>query len=222
MEKLLNEQVIGQIQQAFADLSNPVQMLFFGSAENCDYCNEIKQLLTELSGIDSRVSLSIHDLKEDAVLAAQYRVDKSPVTVIASKDGDTVMDMGIQFAGIPAGHEFSTLINDIIFASKRQSTLSAATLEFLQTLTEPLLLQVFVTPTCPHCPRAALLAHQMAMVNPAMVRAEAVDAMEFPELSERFSVQGVPQTVINSGRGIVVGAYPELQMLAEIKRAMQN
>ncbi|MCB0101626.1 MAG: thioredoxin family protein [Anaerolineales bacterium] len=67
-----------------------------------------------------------------------------------------------------------------------------------------------------------MLAHQMAMVNPTMIRAEAVDAMEFPELSQQFRVQGVPQTVIEAGKGIVVGAVGEAQMLAEIKRAMQN
>lgn len=55
-----------------------------------------------------------------------------------------------------------------------------------------------------------MLAHQMAMENPSMIRAEAVDAMEFPDLSNRFNVQGVPQTVIDSGKGIVVGAYGEV------------
>ncbi|MBK7320416.1 MAG: thioredoxin family protein [Anaerolineales bacterium] len=67
-----------------------------------------------------------------------------------------------------------------------------------------------------------LLAHQIAMENPAMIHAEAVDAMEFPELTQRFSVQGVPQTVINSGQGIVVGAYPEQQLLAEIQSALSH
>ena len=60
------------------------------------------------------------------------------------------------------------------------------------------------------------------MENPAMIRAEAVDANEFPELSQRFRVMGVPQTVINSGKGTVVGAYPEAQMLAEIMKSMKN
>lgn len=55
-----------------------------------------------------------------------------------------------------------------------------------------------------------------------MIRAEAVDAMEFPELSQHFRVQGVPQTVIDAGKGVVVGAVGEAQMLAEIKRALQN
>jgi len=147
MEKLLNEQVAGQIQQAFADLTNPVQLLFFGSKENCDYCAETQQLLTELSALDSRLHLTIHDLKEDAALAAQYRVDKAPVIVVASKNGEQIIDLGVQFSGIPAGYEFSTLINDILLASKQTTGLGAATREFLQTLTKPLHLQVFVTPT---------------------------------------------------------------------------
>jgi alkyl hydroperoxide reductase subunit AhpF len=147
MEKLLNEQVVGQIKQAFADLVNPVQILFFGSKENCDYCNETQQLLSEISAADGKVNLSTYDLHDDASLAAQYKVDKAPAIVVASKDGDQIVDLGVQFSGIPAGYEFSTLITDIILASKRDSGLGAATREFLKTLTQPLLLQVFVTPT---------------------------------------------------------------------------
>lgn len=55
-----------------------------------------------------------------------------------------------------------------------------------------------------------------------MIRAEAVDAMEFPELANQFRVQGVPQTVINSGKGVAVGAFPEARMLAELKKAIQE
>lgn len=65
-----------------------------------------------------------------------------------------------------------------------------------------------------------LLAHQIAMENPAMIRAEGVEATEFTDLADQFNVRGVPQTVINSGGGIVVGAVPEQRLIAEIKRAM--
>ncbi len=147
MQTLLNEQVVGQVKQAFAELSAPVRLLFFGAKENCEYCAETRQLLEEVSAVDSRISLSIHDVQEDAALAAQYRVDKAPVIVIAAQDGEKVVDLGVQFAGVPAGYEFSTLINDILLASKRQTTLSESTRSFLQKLTQPLLLQVFVTPT---------------------------------------------------------------------------
>ena len=52
-----------------------------------------------------------------------------------------------------------------------------------------------------------------------MVQAEMVEAMEFPELSSRHGVSGVPQTTINDGAGHLVGAVPEQQLLAEILRS---
>ena len=66
-----------------------------------------------------------------------------------------------------------------------------------------------------------VLAHQMALESP-MVEAEMVEAMEFPDLSNRFRVSGVPQTTINHGAGTVVGAVPEDNLLAEIMRAMDG
>jgi hypothetical protein len=60
----------------------------------------------------------------------------------------------------------------------------------------------------------------MAMENPGMIRAEGVEATEFPDLANEFNVRGVPQTVINAGSGMVVGAVPEQNLFAEIKRAI--
>jgi len=51
MEKVLNDQIVKQIEEAFNDVQEPVQVLFFGSKDNCDYCNESKQLLEEVTSI---------------------------------------------------------------------------------------------------------------------------------------------------------------------------
>jgi hypothetical protein len=53
-----------------------------------------------------------------------------------------------------------------------------------------------------------------------MIEAEMVEATEFPELSQRFGVSGVPQTTINLGKGTVVGAVPEDHLLLEIQNAL--
>jgi len=60
----------------------------------------------------------------------------------------------------------------------------------------------------------------MAMENPKMVTAEAVDAMEFSELANQQGVHGVPHTTINHGREHVVGAVPEGNLLAAIQRVL--
>ena len=222
MEKVLNDQIVKQIQEAFTEVKEPVEVLLFGSKDNCDYCNETKQLLEEVTALHDKLALSVYDIQEHADVASKFNVTNAPGIVIAAKDNAEVKNLGIQFSGIPSGHEFSTLINDIIIVSRRESGLDAKTREFLKSLDKPLHLQVFVTPTCPYCPRAVLLAHQMAMENPQMITAEGVEATEFPELANRFNVRGVPQTVINSGAGSVVGAVPEQNLLAEIQKALLN
>lgn len=60
------------------------------------------------------------------------------------------------------------------------------------------------------------LANRMALAS-ERVRALTVEANEFPELSERFGVQGVPRTVINR-EGAFVGAMPEAQFVASALR----
>jgi predicted DsbA family dithiol-disulfide isomerase len=62
----------------------------------------------------------------------------------------------------------------------------------------------------------------MAMENPKMVTAEAVEAMEFSELANQQGVHGVPHTTINHGYEHVVGAVPESNLLAAIQRAVSR
>jgi len=147
MEKLLDDQTIKQIGEAFAQLKEPVQILFFGSRTQCDYCAEVQQLMEEVAATHDKVNVTVYDIQADRELADQYHVDKAPSIVVAASDGGQISNLGIQFSGIPSGHEFATLINDIMMVSNRDSGLSAEVREFLKHLNQPLLLQVFVTPT---------------------------------------------------------------------------
>ncbi|RMG27296.1 MAG: glutaredoxin, partial [Methanobacteriota archaeon] len=143
----------------------------------------------------------------DKEVAEKYGIDKIPATIIM---GDK--DYGIRFYGIPSGYEFSTLLEDIIMVSHRDSGLSPKTREKIAAIDTPLHFQVFVTPTCPYCPRAVLLAHQLAMENDNIV-ADMVEAIEFPQLSQKYHVMGVPKTVVND-QDLAEGAMPE-EMLVE-------
>jgi len=219
MAQLLNEQIQKQVRGVFEDLQNPVQIVFFGRQEGCDYCDDTRQLLEEVAALSDKISIKTYDLDTDAPLAAGLGIDKAPAFTLLAKEADSSIDYGIRFYGIPSGHEFTTLINDLVMVSARSSGLSDATANFLHEIKTPLHLQVFTTPTCPYCPRAVVLAHQMAMENP-LITAEMVEAYEFPDLAEAFAVSGVPQTTINRGVGTVVGAVPESDLLDEIKRVL--
>ena len=221
MANLLNVDILKQVTDVFTELKDDVQVLYFGKEEGCDYCGDTKQLVEEVTSLSDKIGMTVYDLEKDAEVAAQYNVDKVPGLVLAGNDGGTITDYGVRYAGIPSGHEFSSLVNDLMIVSGRDSGLEESTREFLKDLNEPVHLQVFVTPTCPYCPRAVITAHKMAMESP-MVQAEMVEATEFPELSNKYGVSGVPDTSINHGKGKVVGAVPEANLVEEIKRALAS
>ncbi len=219
MEKLLNSEIENQIKEMFNELKEPVSILFFSSQEECVYCTEIEQLLSEVTALSDKLDLKVYDFDRDSELREQYKVEQAPVFILAGSENGVIKDFGIRFYGIPSGHEFSTFINDLLLVSGRDSGLMADTRKFLADLKKPIHLQVFVTPTCPYCPQAVILAHRMALES-ENVTADMVEASEFPELAERFAVSGVPQTTINMGAGTVVGAYPEPQLVDEIRSAL--
>ena len=144
---LLNDDITAQVKQVFSQLVEPVEVLFFGAKDNCEYCNDTLQLVSEITALDAKLTLSVYDVEADRDVAQRYRVDKTPGLVIAGRDGDRLTDYGIRYAGIPAGHEFSSLVHDLLLVSSRDSGLSDKTRAFLKDLSKPILLQVFVTPT---------------------------------------------------------------------------
>lgn len=219
MNTLLNDSIRQQVRDVFVNLQNPVKILFFGKTENCEACNDTRQLAEEVAELSDQITLETYDLDNDIDIAKLYKIDKTPGIVIAAVSDGQIRDYGIRLSGIPAGHEFTTLIQDIIFVSAGDSGLTETTRQFLKNIKQPLHLQVYVTPTCPYCPRAVLLAHAMAMENP-LITAEMVEATEFPELASRHQVSGVPQTTINDGAGRVVGAVPEDSLVASIAQVL--
>ena len=147
MTSLLNEQVIQQIQEAFKGLNGPIKILFFGTQEQCQYCADTEQLLTEITSISDLLKLSVFDINTDAAVAETYNVELAPGIVIAAEDDDGPIDYGIRYAGIPSGYEFGAFIQDLLMVSSGNSGLQDQTRKFLAELDKPVHLQVFATPT---------------------------------------------------------------------------
>ncbi len=211
---LLRESDIEEIRERLAGMPNPVKLVHFTQEQNLEYGREVRQLLEELTQLSDKLSLETFDFLNDKDKAGEYSVDKVPATVIRNSK-----DYGIRFFGLPAGYEFSALLDGILRVSKGDSGLNPQSREKLAQLDQPLHLQVFTTPTCPNCPPAVRLAFQFAMENDK-VRADGIEATEFPEIAERYSVFAVPRTIIN-GEAFVEGALPEDFFLDAILRKLR-
>jgi glutaredoxin-like protein len=220
MEKMISSEIEKQLIEVFGGLKDPVSILFFGSKmQACEYCEHTWELLSEISALSEKIDLQTIDIDEDKEAAQKYRIELVPGIVIAAKSDEEIRDYGVRFSGIPAGHEFSSLINSIVLVSGRESGLSEEGKTYLKSLDTPVHLQVFVTTSCGYCPQAVTLAHQMA-IESDFVHAEMVEAVEFSELSNRYGVSGVPHTVINEGKGEIIGAVPERMLIDEVRQAV--
>lgn len=198
-------------------LTAPVTMHFFqrpatrpGGAADGLACGETLDLLEEVAALSDRLRLEVHDAESEAALG--LGVSRVPATVLVGAARGRV-----RWLGLPTGHELGALLGDLIDVSAGATSLRPASRRALAGLRRDLRLSVFVTPACPVCPAVARLAHQLAVESPR-VSADVIEALEFPDLLERFRVGGVPTVIVNERRA-VVGAVDEASFVRRVLAA---
>lgn len=183
-------------------LEKPVKIVMFTQELECRFCSDTRQLVQDMATLSDKITVEVYDFVANADKAKQYGVDKIPaIAIIGEKD------YGVRIYGIPYGYEIQTLIDAIVGVSRGKTDISDKTREVLADIKAPVHIQVFVTLTCPHCPVAASIAHKLA-IESDMIRADVIDATEFPQLAQKYLVIGVPKVVINE-KVEFVGAFNE-------------
>lgn len=196
-------------------LENPIRIVMFTQEVECPYCAQTRQLVNELAALSEKIRVDVYDFVADSAKAKEFGVDKVPALVILGKK-----DYGVRFYGLPYGYELQTLIEAIINVSRGTTDVSERTREVLKEIKSPVYIQVFVTLTCPYCPSVASLAHKLAIEND-LIKADVIDASEFPHLALRYGIMGVPKTVINE-KVEFVGALPEDLFLEHVLLASHS
>lgn len=139
---IIQERDRAEITRILAALEHPVKLINFTQTFECETCQETRQLLEELVSLSDKLSLEVFNFTLDKEEVEQYGIDKIPATVVLGEK-----DYGIRLYGIPLGFEFSSLLEDVVMVSKRDSGLDKATRQQLAALQTPIHLQVLVTPT---------------------------------------------------------------------------
>lgn len=210
---LLKEKDKEIVKKEFAKLKDDVTLIVFTQELECEYCKETRELVEEIASLSDKIKFEVYNFALDKEKVKEYDIDKIPAIVLKG-----VKDYGVRFYGIPAGYEFTTLIEDIIDVSNGESGLLNQTKEKIKTIDKPVHIQVFVTPTCPYCPSAVRTAHKMAIESP-FIKADMIEVIEFPHLAHKYGVMGVPKVVINDKISFE-GALPEPHFLQHVLLAI--
>lgn len=207
---LINRENAKYLKEHFRSFKNPVNILYFNSEKtNPDFCSSTRLILDELSSISPKINLKIFDFEKEKDEVQKYNIMMPPATVIQSD-----RDIGLRYYGIPSGYEFSTLINSITMVGRGRIDISEEVRKRSSLLKEKVEIMVFVTPSCPHCPRAAAIVHKLAFIN-ENIKGTVIEANEFPELSKEFKVMTVPKTIINKNHSFE-GIYRDERFVEEL------
>ena len=153
-------------------MTRKVRLLFFTQTLGCETCLQTRQILDELPPLSDRISIEEVNFILEPDKARQYGIDRVPAIAVVYEDTDAnddteakragevpeervsgggapgvVKDSRIRFLGTPAGYEFVSLIQAVVLAGGRESTLSPRSRERLAAVATPVTLRVFTTPT---------------------------------------------------------------------------
>jgi len=210
---LLSESDRQTVRTHLAAITHRVTLLFFTQAFDAPETVTIaKQVVDEVASLSDLVTVEEVNLILDKERAAQFGIDRVPAIALL-RDGE---DTRLRFLGAPAGYEFTSLVEAAVLAGTGESGLTPESRALIaERATDAIDIKVFVTPSCPHCPRAVTLAHRMAVESPH-IRATCVEATENIDLAQRYRVTGVPKTIVEGTDVEVLGAVPESAFVTSV------
>ena len=209
LSQLIDPKTRDQLKGILDQIPSKVRILFFKKEGDCPTCPQQLQLLREMASLSEKLELDIRDYVVNGEEALRLRVERVPATLVVGE-----RDSGFRYYGLTAGYEFTSLLEAIVMASTMNPALEPELEEAVKSLSSSVNLKIFVTVTCPFCPKLVRVASQFSFVNPN-IRLEIIEAAEFPQLAGRYNVSGVPRTVVNESNSFD-GAVPAWRLFMEI------
>ncbi|MFA4935943.1 MAG: thioredoxin family protein [Candidatus Methanoperedens sp.] len=202
-----------ELKKRFAQLTEDVKLIVFTQENECLFCKETRDVALELGTLSPKIKTKVYDFVLNGDEALNYNIKKIPAIAIVGRS-----DYGIRYYGVPAGYEFSALVDAILDVSKGTTTLPDTIKQKLAEIKKPVHIQSFVSPTCPYCPKVVKIAYQLA-IESEFIRSDVIEMTEFPYLVQRYGVMSVPHIVINEDTSFV-GAQPPEVFLEQIVLAL--
>ena len=105
-------------------------------------------------------------------------------------------DMGVRFAGLPLGHEFTSLVLALLHVGGHPSKAAADLIEQVKNLQGPYHFETYFSLTCQNCPDVVQALNLMAVLNPNISHV-AIDGALFQDEVTKRQIMNVPSVFLN-------------------------
>ena len=195
---MLDQALKTQLAQYLTKLTQPVDILV--SLDDSQAARDMQALLAEIVALSPLLKL------ENATTPAAH----TPSFAITRRGEN----MGIRFAGIPLGHEFTSLVLALLQAGGHPPKIESAIAEQIRHLEGDFVFETYISLSCQNCPEVVQALNLMTVLNPG-IRHTMIDGALFREEVERRQIMAVP-TVFLNGQPFGQGRMGVEEILAKL------
>lgn len=174
----LDIEIKGQLARYLELLENNIVLkASIGTDENSQ---KVLELVEEIVSMSPKISME------------NVQLDKTPSFAVDREDGES----GVVFAGLPLGHEFTSLVLALLQVSGRAPKVDEKVIKQIQRIDKELHFETYVSLTCHNCPDVVQALNIMSIVNPKISHTMVEGGM-FKEEAETKGIMAVPTVLLN-------------------------
>ncbi|MGA0611723.1 alkyl hydroperoxide reductase subunit F [Caldimonas sp. KR1-144] len=194
---MLDTNLQNQLRAYLERLTQPVELI--ASLDESDAANEMRELLGEIAALS------------DKVTARFDGTDARQPSFQITRAGE---DMGLRFAAVPMGHEFTSLVLALLQAGGHPPKVDDETIERIKSLDGEFRFETWMSLTCHNCPDVVQALNLMAVLNPK-IRHVAIDGGLFQQEVEQRQIMAVPMVFLN-GEPFASGRMELAEIVAKL------
>lgn len=177
---MLEQNMKQQLQAYLENLKTDVQLVL--SLDDSDTAQKLHELAYEIAELNDKVS----------VIENNNASVRKPVMQVVNPTKQT----SISFAGLPMGHEFTSLVLALLHSGGHPMKLEQAVIDQIAALDQDIVVETFISLSCQNCPDVVQAFNMMAAINPR-IKASMIDGAAFQaEVTER-NIMAVPTVYVN-------------------------
>ncbi len=180
---MLDANLKTQLKTYLERLQKPLELV--ASLDDSKAAGEVKSLLADLAALSDKITVRENN-----------DLDVRKPSFLITNPG---VDSGVRFAGVPLGHEFTSLVLALLHVGGHPSKESADLLEQVKAIDTPLNFETYYSLSCHNCPDVVQALNLMAALNPNITHT-AIDGGLFQQEVTDREVMGVPTVFVNGER----------------------
>lgn len=195
---MLDANIKNQLQAYLERVTQAIEIV--ANLDDGDKSREMLEMLQEIAGLSPHITLQ---QRRDA--------DERAPSFSLNRPGENI---GLRFAGIPLGHEFSSLVLALLQVGGHPPKVEADVIEQVKNLEGPFHFETFISLTCHNCPEVVQALNLMAVLNPNITHVM-IDGGLYQQEVERRQIMAVPTIYLN-GQEFGAGRMEIGEILAKI------